>query len=237
MCGTLYVQALYQFLPAFYVEMSSGLDTYIQRVSAKGRPLTSFAQGSTIRVSNTMEKGYSYTLQEAPGTKFAEGFTPAYTPGEMLALGVFGGKYLNDCYTEFPAEWFLRAALLGKLCPGSQAEDISINYFKADSRLPLSKWKENGWLPSSKKAIASATTHRNAVLSDPTKNPDGRGWFQWYCRYWMGRRIPELDAVQVQRWKSFARHYGAVKKRCVRGDETCRPRQRQALLQWSWPQP
>jgi hypothetical protein len=189
----------------------------------KGRPLSSFKKGDTITVWNKMEKG-SYVLTESPGQGFAEGFKPYLTPGEILSLGAFGGKYLNDCLLEFPAEWFWNAGLLGKLCPGEQ--NIEVNYFKIDSRLPLGEWKKAGWVPGGKKL-----TGKRSVLS--SANPDIRGWFQWYCRYWMGRRIPALDEVQIQRWKNFVRHYGAVKKAC--GDLGCRPRQRQALLHWAWP--
>lgn len=190
----------------------------------KGRPLSSFKKGDTITVWNKMEKG-SYVLTESPGQGFAEGFKPYLTPGEILSLGAFGGKYLNDCLLEFPAEWFWNAGLLGKLCPAGQ--DISVNYFKIDSRLPLSDWKKAGWVSGGKKL-----TGKRAVLSN--ENPDVRGWFQWYCRYWMGRRLPDLDAIQIQRWKNFVRHYGAVQKACG-GDLECRPRQRQALLHWAWP--
>ena len=195
----------------------------------KSRGLKSFKKGDTIKVWNRMEKNYSYVLSENPGEGLA--FKPHLNPGEILALGAFGGKYMNDCLLEFPAEWFWHAGLLGKLSPSEG--DCSLNYFQIDSRLPLSEWKKHGWvpgLPSGKKL-----TGVRSVLSDPVKNPDERGWFQWYCRYWMGRRIPELDAVQIQRWKNFARHYGAVTKNCAKGDLTCRPRQRQALLQWAWP--
>jgi hypothetical protein len=198
-------------------------------LKAKGRPLASFKKGDVIKVSDKMSKGYSYVLAENPGEGFASGFKPYATPGEILALGAFGGKYLNDCLLEFPAEWFWTAGMLGKLSP--QGADISLNHFQIDSRLSLQEWQEKGWVPS---AGGKKLTGVRAVLSDPSKNPDIRGWFQWYCRYWMGRRIPELDAEQIQRWKNFSRHAGAVAKNCEKGDLTCRPRQRQALLHWAW---
>ena len=201
----------------------SSVEDMFEILKDKGRPLSSFKKGDTITVWNKMETG-SYVLTESPGQGFAEGFKPYLTPGEILSLGAFGGRYLNDCLLEFPAEWFWNAGLLGKLCPGGQ--DININYFKIDSRLPLSNWKKSGWVPGGKKL-----TGKRAVLSK--ENPDIRGWFQWYCRYWMGRRLPELDALQIQRWKNFVRHYGAVQKACS-GDLECRPRQRQALLHWAW---
>jgi hypothetical protein len=196
----------------------------------KGRGLDSFKKGDTVHVWNKMEKGYSYVLAENPGQNFDPEFKPFATPGEILALGAFGGRYLNDCVLEFPAEWFWKAGLLGKLAPGAgPMGDVSLNYFGIDSRLPLTQWKANGWVPG-KKRMAGV----KGILGDPKRNPDERGWFQWYCRYWMGRRVPELDAVQIQRWKAFKRHYGAVQKACG-GDTECRPRQRQALLHWAWP--
>jgi hypothetical protein len=194
---------------------------------AKGRPLIQFAKGQTIHVWNKMRKGYSYELTEAPGTNLA--FSPYATPGEILAAGAFEGKYLNDCLLEFPAEWFLNAITLGKLSPSSPS--IEVNQFQILSRLPLQEWQTAGWVPSSK---SGKNAKGRKILADASKNPDERGWFQWYCRYWMGRRLHELDAVQIARWKSFIRHSGAVKKNCGVGALSCRPRQRQALLQWAW---
>lgn len=114
------------------------IDQMLETLQEKGRPLSNFKKGDTIRVNNKMRKGYSYVLEENPGEGFAAEFQPYLTPGEMLALGVFEGKYLNDCIGEFPAEWFLNAIALGKLRP--EGADASINYFGVGSRQPLSAW-------------------------------------------------------------------------------------------------
>ena len=200
------------------------------------KPLASFRKGDTVKGGGHMSllPHYSYVLEADPGTGFASNFHPYASPGEMLALGVFEGKYLNDCTSEFPREWFLFADALGKLSPGKA--NIECNCFKVGSRQPLSVWKENGWSPSKGgKSIGKGTKERakgKDLLASP-ENPDERGWFQWYCRYWMGRRIPDLDAVQIGRWRSFVRHAGAIKARCKKGDLSCSPKERQALLQWS----
>jgi hypothetical protein len=172
-----------------------------------------FHKGMIITAYNKMDKGeYTYTLMEEPGNISSEEFDPYFTPGEMLKYGVFEGKYLNDCVLEFPKEWFLDAIKENTLSP--EGADIQCNYFEIKSRMSLGDWRKKGWIPQ--------------IDGDP----DNRGWFQWYCRYYMGRRIPELDSIQIKRWRAFKRHYGQVKKNCTELD--CRPKQRQALLQWSY---
>jgi len=206
--------------------MSATPDTMIHILQKQGRPLKSFQKGMTIHVKHRTGHDYTYVLTEAPNTNFDKGFEPYFTPAQMLRLGVFEGKYLNDCLTEFPSEWFLDALALDKLRP--QGADVSVNLFQIHSRLPLDEWRKKGWVPH--KGVKAS---QYPELSDESLNKDERGWFQWYCRYWMGRRIPTLDAVQIKRWRAFVRHSGGVKKNCVSGDLTCRPRQRQALLQWA----
>jgi hypothetical protein len=164
-----------------------------------------FQIGQVITVNDKMQSGYSYELVAPLGAEFDAGFVPFYTPQEMLAMGVFEGKYCNDCQEELPKEWFASAKL-------SVQADPSLNYFGIKSRQPLHIWQEKGWI----------------------YGPDPRGWFQWYCRYYLGRRLPEIDAIQTKRWRAFARHAGQIRANCEPGDIFCRPRQRQALLQWSY---
>ena len=148
-------------------------------------------------------------MAEPVGKNFSENFKPELTPKQMLALGVFGGRYMRDCTKEFPKDWFTKAKFHPKDISGHSAE---LNYFRIDASQPLKVWKEKGWI----------------YKGDP------RGWFQWYCRYYMGRRIPQEDKKQIGRWNSFRRHLGAVKNNCRKGDKTCRPKQKQALLHWAY---
>lgn len=162
-------------------------------------------QRRTVLVNDKMQRGYRYTLIALSGRDFDREFRPDLTPKEMLELGVFDGKYMTDCTKEFPASWWRRA----KLSPS--APDVSLNYFGVSASQPLAAWKKKGWIH----------------LDDP------RGWFQWYARYYMGRRMPKEDARQIKRWKAIARHAAQVRKNCRAGDLRCRPRQRQALLHWA----
>lgn len=178
-------------------------------LSKYGRSESSFDLKKPNVAYNRMDKGqYSYRLTKPIGDVYDGNFNPVYSPREMLERGVFEGHYLNDCILEFPKEWFVTALDNGKLSP--ETPDIKCNQFKIKSRQSLKVWREKGWIYGN----------------------DNRGWFQWYCRYWLGRRDPEVDAKQIKRWKAFARHYGQVAKNCP--DMDCRPKQRQALLQWSW---
>ena len=167
--------------------------------SGVGRP-------KSVTVNDRMQKGYRYVLSAAPGRGFDPEFRPELTPKEMLALGVFGGKYMTDCAREFPQSWWRHA----KLSPGGH--DRALNYFGVSAGSPLSTWKRKGWI-----------------------HPDDpRGWFQWYCRYYMGRRMPEEDRRQIGRWKAFKRHAAQIRQNCEPGNLFCRRRQRQALLQWAY---
>ncbi len=158
-----------------------------------------------IIINDKMQKAVYY-LTKPVGKNFHPDFKPELTPKEMLELGIFGGKYMTDCKKEFPSSWFKNA----KLSP--KRRDPSLNFFGIDASLPLKVWQQKGWIHPA----------------------DPRGWFQWYCRYYMGRRIPEEDERQIKRWKAITRHIGAIKKNCVPGDLSCRRKQRQAVLHWAY---
>jgi len=158
-----------------------------------------------IVVNDKMQKNYVYFLAEPAGKNFAPDFKPELTPKEMLKLGIFGGKYMTDCQKEFPEAWFTRA----KLC--SKKHNPNLNFFGINASQPLSVWRQKGWI----------------YPDDP------RGWFQWYCRYYQGRRMVD-DKRQIRRWKAFKRHLSQLKNNCRPADFICRRKQRQALLHWAY---
>jgi hypothetical protein len=158
-----------------------------------------------VTVHDRMQKGYTYILSEPAGRNFHPDFRPELTPREMLELGVFGGRYMTDCRREFPRSWFARAKL------SSRRHDPAMNFFGVNASLPLAAWRAKGWI-----------------------HPDDpRGWFQWYCRYYRGRRHAD-DERQIRRWRAIGRHAAQVRKHCRPGDLDCRRRQRQALLNWAY---
>jgi len=158
-----------------------------------------------VLVNDLMQKNYIYYLTEPMGRNFHPDFRPELTPKEMLELGVFGGKYMTDCTAEFPADWFEEA----RLCP--QRHDPALNFFGVNASQPLAEWRRRGWIHPE----------------------DPRGWFQWYCRYFMGRRCPD-DERQIKRWRAVRRHIAQIKKHCLPEDLNCRRKQRQALLHWAY---
>lgn len=159
-----------------------------------------------VVVNDLMQNGYMYYLTEPIGKNFPSDFCPDLTPKEMLHLGVFGGKYMTDCINEFPKDWFINEKLNHKF------HDPKINFFGVNASQPLSVWRKKGWI----------------YKDDP------RGWFQWYCRYYMGRRIVDEDIRQIKRWKAMKRHLSQITKNCLPEDISCRKRQRQALLHWGY---
>ena len=143
--------------------------------------------------------------QKKDSEDFYKIFKPQLTPKKMLELGVFGGSYFGLKINEYPKSWFKKVKI-------SKNFDVNLNRFKIKSGLSREEWNKKGWI----------------FKEDPL------GWFQWYCRFCNGRRIPQIDQIQIKRWKNFRRHVLAIEKNCEKGDLGCRKRQRQAILQWAY---
>lgn len=158
-----------------------------------------------VIVNDRMQKNYVYYLVAPVGKGFPPDFLPELTPKQMLGMGIFGGKYMTDCRDEFPKEWFAHARL------SPERYDPKMNFYGVRASQPLAVWRKKGWI----------------------YHEDPRGWFQWYCRYFMGRRCPD-DERQIRRWKAIKRHRTQLGKHCKPEDLSCRPRQRQALLHWAY---
>lgn len=158
----------------------------------------------TIQVKDKFQS-YNYVLTAPEGKGFDPDFKPELTPKQMLQMGIFGGEYFADRPSDIPKDWFEEVKL-------SDKSDSKLNYFGVSASQPLKVWQQKGWIDER----------------------DPRGWFQWYCRYYLGRREPEYDTWQIKRWKTIRRHVGQIKANCMPGDINCRPRQRQALLHWAY---
>lgn len=158
----------------------------------------------SVYVHDSLQE-YTYELSEPEGKNFSLEFKPELTPRQMLELGVFGGHYFQNEHDEFPGQWFKNARL-------SDTHDPACNFFEVDASQSRQEWERKGWI----------------FPCDP------RGWFQWYCRYFLGRRIPDEDKRQIKRWRMMTRHIGQIRRYCPPEDLTCRRRQRQALLHWAY---
>jgi hypothetical protein len=135
-------------------------------------------------------------------------FTPSYTPMEMLDLGIFEGIY-TFAIKGIPSKYTNHKNVLKR----GDEPDITINKFKVKSRQSLKVWKENNWVTE------------NSPL----------GWFEWYVKYFEGRRIPGEDKWQIGRFNSFvARHQGQINNDPKSKNKDHRVVQKQALLQWAW---
>ena len=131
--------------------------------------------------------------QKVKSEDFYKLFKPQLTPKKMFELGVFGGSYFGKKIKEFPKSWYQNAKLSNKF-------DANINRFRVAAGQSRKDWLEKGWI----------------FKEDPL------GWFQWYCRFSKGRRIPHIDKIQIKRWKAFKRHVSAIKKNCEPGNIHCR---------------
>ena len=149
-----------------------------------------------------------------------EEFKPMLTPKEMLHKGIFGGTYFAELidHNNFPSDWF-EGLDESYYCSSNYLSHI--NLFKIRSGQTQKEWEEKGWI------------HED----------DPRGWFEWYCKFFLGRRH-EDDQRQINRWKAFCGQNGRWKNTIytklyregcpISESFNVSPRIQQSLLHWSY---
>lgn len=130
-------------------------------------------------------------------------FLPNLSPSDVLHLGSFGGTYFRDItssvtgkkykdtWKELPSEWMSGLDIESQV--SSDIYNPQVNYYGVKCGSDLDMWESKGWI----------------------KSVDPYGWFQWYCRFYQGRRT-EDDTRQIQRWKNFAGEKGRFKRNIIR---------------------
>lgn len=158
-------------------------------------------------------------------------FSPCLTPEQCIRAGIFGGVYFNPVggkpgvlgryvdidHTEFPGNWF--SGLDGKRFYLARRYDMTVNKYGVVAGSDQAQWETHGWIHPQ----------------------DPRGWFQWYCRFFLGRRTAD-DSRQIKRWQGVCGERGrwrtALRKRvgCPANlnDFSISPRIRQTLLHWAF---
>ena len=147
-------------------------------------------------------------------------FNPILTPREVIQYGAFGGNYFGvdvganlDDYKELFEYHF--KGLDTSLYLGETYKP-KVNKFKIRSGMNYEYWKEMGWMDED----------------------DPYGWFEWYIKYFNGRRHPD-DNRQISRWQDFAGRNGRWRKNIYKkiydtGDWNVSPRIQQSLLHWGY---
>lgn len=163
-----------------------------------------------IIVNNRMQTNYQYecVMQTGDFSDHPE-FKPDLTPPQMLELGVFGGKYFNDVAetNEYPQRWWIDA----KLCGQHNKYNKKLNFYGVRSGDDLDTWRERCWI----------------------RRQDPRGWFEWYCRFYIGRRS-EDDVRQIKRHNNYTRHLSTLRRNSEHPDDGKSLRTKQSLLHWAY---
>jgi hypothetical protein len=159
-------------------------------------------------------------------------FRPNLTPKQILKMGSFGGTYFRDIHSsvtnknykgktvikEYPDDWFKGVNIEKKVI--SSNYDKNVNTYKVKCGSTLEDWESKDWI----------------------SKQDPYGWFQWYCRFYMGRRTKD-DQRQIDRWLRLTGPKGRFKRSLMNkiinagknyNDKSVSPVIRQVLQHWGY---
>ena len=163
-------------------------------------------------------------------------FKPNLSPHDVLRKGSFGGTYFRNIYSqvvgkklenqhlEYPKAWFKDLDITNMIT--SIKYEPKINTYKVKCGQSLTDWEDSGWI----------------------SNLDPFGWFQWYCRFYLGRRHSIEDERQIKRWRNITGEKGRHRNTLITliyrerqknkdisiHDITISPARRQTLQHWGY---
>mmetsp|Transcript_19022 Transcript_19022/g.47088 ORF Transcript_19022/g.47088 Transcript_19022/m.47088 type:complete len:353 (+) Transcript_19022:106-1164(+) len=157
-------------------------------------------------------------------------FHPNRTPEEVLRAGSFGGTYFRPIVSavtnvSYSAKDVLEDSVEKDWIKGlrmdmltSKTYRAAINKYGVKCGGSLGMWESSGWITP----------------------VDPYGWFQWYCRFYRGRRCDD-DARQISRWLKSTGPKGRFRSQLcnkilaaqtTHDDNSISPVIRQTLLHW-----
>ena len=149
-------------------------------------------------------------------------FSPNKTPIEIIKEGAFGDTYFRDIYSNINKKWyknswkkFVYLKNIDTKFYASDYYDVNVNKYGVKCGRSLRFWENKSWI--------------NKI--------DSYGWFQWYFRYWLGRRSKD-DKRQINRSKKIVRRFRGKLVKMIRntgsryGDFSISSKIRQILLHW-----
>jgi hypothetical protein len=158
-------------------------------------------------------------------------FKPNRSPKKVFKGGAFGGTYFRPIYSSVTGKSYKSGNVIREFKDWFEGMDIEkmitsekydkkVNKYEVKCGSSLESWEESGWI----------------VEQDPY------GWFQWYCRYYKGRRTSD-DERQIKRWLALAGPNGRFRRRLMNeiikkkkkyDDHSVSPVIRQVLLHWGY---
>ena len=126
-------------------------------------------------------------------------FHPNISPVDIIKKGAFGGTYLRDIYSGvtgkfYKNSWkeFSELKSIGKKYYASDFYEEKLNCYGVEVGTFLRFWESKNWI----------------------RPIDPYGWFQWYFRYWKGRRSND-DIRQINRWKKIVSRFVVILKKLI----------------------
>ena len=146
------------------------------------------------------------------------------SPVKVIKEGAFGGTYFRVIYLGINGKWCRKSwkeydqlKNIDQKFYCSAYYDVSVNKYGVKCGTSLRFWENKGWI--------------NEI--------DPYGWFQWYFRYWLGRRSKD-DERQINRWKKIVSRFRSKLVKMIKdagskfGDYSITSKIRLILLHWGY---